>query len=971
MALTVYHGPANAGKTGAVYARLREHCSSGGRAALLLPSTPDVSRAIQELAREVPVGLQVTTLDGFLARAWQSVGDGRRLIRPVQRLAILEEVVRGLPLGPLARSAQTPGFLRTLARLLQEIAGDERAQVDISHRTKGVARDIQAIVEGYERTLERAGLVEERAAHRIVAARVSRAWLPDLVVAHRFTTLTRSQEAFLVAASRVAEVAVTLTYSSSVPATGAAEGLVRRLGSAGELRECAAARPYSPSAELQRVERCLGLASGECEAVPAEGAVVLSEAQGEAAEAARIAREVQDALSRGIAPGSIAVAFREVAGRLRALRSAFEEAGIEAAWDVQVPFGQTGLGRALLLLLAVCGEGGSRADVLDLLRSPYSPLDPDAVDLIDARARRIRARDAAGVKELAVRADARAREFLRRAEALSRSPLGPSVLRQWHRFVAEMLGRAWPGAPVFDLEGLLDAGAQRVFVEALEGLVDAGAPRATRAAAALRESLVTVTPEERGDRVQVMSVTRLRGRRYACVILGGLAAGEFPRAVREDALLAPDVVEGLRSMGLDAEPRLSVADERLLFYQAVTRASERLVLSRQTHDDDGEERAASPFWEELLDLYRDPATGEWYAGEPPRRFLGLDGFALDPDAPTSLRRRLRAAAQGTPPAGELTELCRVRLEHARYRVRTHPTTVGGDVAQELAQRDVFSVSDIELYLQCPFRWYVERILRPGALDADVDPATVGRLAHGVLKRFYDEYVGSTGAARVTEATLDRALAILRGVVAAGMAEAGEVDLVERVSLARAMRGVERLVRADATFLPGMSPTHHEWAFGLEDDAEAEEIGTFRLKGRIDRLDTDGTRLVVTDYKLGRVTASRARAAFEREGLVQLPLYALVASRRLGLEIAGGIYRGIGNGQARGFVRDDVDGTGFTSTDRVPRGEIDELVRSAIAQAEGAVAGMRAGEIPARPRQRPCPEYCTARPFCPGAGGADG
>jgi hypothetical protein len=91
MPLRVLTGTANAGKTGVIHERLRAHVAAGGRALLLLPSPPDVARAMIELAPQCPVGLEVTTLGSHLDACWRVVGDGRQLVTAVQRAIVLEE----------------------------------------------------------------------------------------------------------------------------------------------------------------------------------------------------------------------------------------------------------------------------------------------------------------------------------------------------------------------------------------------------------------------------------------------------------------------------------------------------------------------------------------------------------------------------------------------------------------------------------------------------------------------------------------------------------------------------------------------------------------------------------------------------------------------------------------------------------------------------------------------------------------
>lgn len=963
MALDVFAGAANTGKTGVVYARLRSQFRTGGTAVLLLPTAPDVARDARALAAEVPLGLRIATFDGYLDGLWDAHGDGRRIVERAQRLAVLAETVSTVRLKELADSSQTRGFVSTLARAAERAAeSPPLTELDVS--PNGAGGEVLAILAAYQDALRNRGWIERGEAQRSLASGAGELNLPDLIVAHRFTGFTPAQEGFLVASAGRVEVMATLPYDEAVPATHAGQALMERLRAAGRVHHQESGETYS-SPELVRIERALG--GGPAQPVPAAGAVVITEAAGNAAEAALVVREVQEALEMGLAPNRIAVAFRDPAARLLSLREAFEEAGIEAEWDVRVPFGQTGLGRALLLLLDVYGGAGDRAGFMDLLRSPYSPASGDAIDELDARLRQSRVVDLSAVERACRGLGSEVGAFLRRARAACGASGGDAALASWYDLVTTMLGSARGGAPLLDLDGLLDAAAQAVFMtvvaESTDGTTAPLAP--ARLGTVLRESVVTLGSSDTRDRIQVMGADRLRGRRFECVVLGGLTAHEFPRPMREDPLSERCVIDTLAAAGIDVTPRGTLADERLLFYQVVTRASSRLVLGRRTHDAEGRVLAPSVFLEELLDLYRDPTDGGWLHGEPPRRTLGADGFADEPDAPRTPRRALRAAARcvGEGKPVDSTLAADGRLTHAVHRARSRSGRLGGQIAAELAAREVFAVGEIEVYLQCPFRWYVERTIRPAGLDTEMDAARSGLLAHEMMRRFYEEFLARSGEQRVTPDTLPAALRTLAEVAGECTQRVTAVGLTEKVGVRQVVLGAERLVTADAELLSGMVPAYREWSFGLADDDPPERFDEFALRGRIDRIEVDRTRLVVTDYKLGTVDAGRACAAFEREGLVQLPLYAAVASRRLGLEVAGGLYRSLRSGRARGFIREDCASEQFTKTDVRSQADIAMLIDEALGQARGAVEGIRQGRIAAQPRTRPCPSYCAARAIC--------
>ena len=942
MALHVITGPSGSGKTSEAYARLFDAARAGLSCALLVPAAPDVTRVMGDLAGAVPMGVRADTLDGFLDRLWRSLGDGRQVVTPAERLTLLAESVSHTGFNELGASADTPGFLGVIGQLVTWAAASDR-RASSSGRATGRARELLRCVEGYEQTLARAGLIERNEAHRRVALLLARTEVPELTVLDGFAGFTPAQELFVRACASVADVLVCLTYDEAVPGTLSAAPLVERLADCGSHQHLSARHGSTP-AELDRIRSSFG--AGASDGTLPCGAVVFSEAWGEEAEAARIASEVREEMDRGTRPGSIAVVFREPARHFPALLSALEDAGVPADWDVRLPYLRTGLGRAVALMLSPEVERGRPPTVMDLLRTPYSPASDSLLDRVDARARRSGGADRREMERWCS-AEPGAAAFLREIRRAVSGVAGEEAEERWHRLVTGMLGRAYPDERPGGLRLLMDGAAARGTLDCVRsrGVPRSGASTVADLERALRATTVAVDTLGHPDRVQVTGADRIRCGTFTCVIVGGMSAGEFPRGLRGDALQAPGIRAALERAGIAVQPEGGVEHERLLFYQAITRASQRLVLSRQSHDDEGNPRQPSIFWEELLDLYRDPSTSAWVAGEPVFRRLGPDGLALHPHVANTERRARRQAA-ATRAAGS-----------------GPPETVqlGATARASLASRDVFSASEVETYLQCPYLWYVQRIIRPRDLDARVDVAAEGMFGHEVLQRFYSAFTTETGEPRITADVLDRAREIHAAAVRSALERMRPTSAAETVAVRRMIARTWQVIETDATLLPGLAPLALEWSFGSDDDPE--DLGGFALAGRIDRIDADERRLVVIDYKRTDRSSRWSFVNFADEGLVQLPLYALVASRRLGRSVAGGLYRSIGRDKPRGFVHDALADPALVKNDVVDTAAMKSLIADALERTARAVEGMRAGVIDARTPAGGCPGYCPARRMC--------
>jgi RecB family exonuclease len=192
----------------------------------------------------------------------------------------------------------------------------------------------------------------------------------------------------------------------------------------------------------------------------------------------------------------------------------------------------------------------------------------------------------------------------------------------------------------------------------------------------------------------------------------------------------------------------------------------------------------------------------------------------------------------------------------------------------------WSVSALELYLACPFKFYAQHVLRleEEPEDAEVmDPRQQGQFVHRVFQLFYDRWHGS-GRGSITPDVLDEARALFAKVVEdevgklpegeAGLerthllgssAAAGLGEAVLRMEAERPLRVVERLLehRLD----------------GPVTIVTSDGTRVIPLSGKADRIDLleDGTFRLV-DYKLGW-PPQRSRA-------LQLPIYSLAAEQRL-------------------------------------------------------------------------------------------
>jgi RecB family exonuclease len=192
----------------------------------------------------------------------------------------------------------------------------------------------------------------------------------------------------------------------------------------------------------------------------------------------------------------------------------------------------------------------------------------------------------------------------------------------------------------------------------------------------------------------------------------------------------------------------------------------------------------------------------------------------------------------------------------------------------------WSVSALETYLGCPFKFYAQHVLRLAEEPDDeevMDPRRQGQFVHEVFESFFAEW-GAAGHRGITADNLDLARALFVEVVDRALVRLSEGEAgLERTRLlgSSAAAGLgEAVFRMEAerpvAVVERLLEHKFEGPFTIETDAGPRVI---HLRGKADRVDllADGTFRLI-DYKLGWPP--------DRNRALQLPIYAVLAEQRL-------------------------------------------------------------------------------------------
>ncbi|WUJ71971.1 ATP-dependent helicase [Kribbella soli] len=673
----------------------------------------------------------------------------------------------------------------------------------------------------------------------------------------------------------------------------------------------------------------------------------------------------------GVGWHEMAVLVRSGSRSIPPLRRALAAAGIpvDVAGD-ELPLSREPAVRPMLLALrAVADPGTLTVDVVRALAlSPLGAMDAGQLRRL-ARVLRRRDRDAAGGQRLPRSSDELLREALMNPLLLDEeaSPaearfaaLGERLLKARNIVTAgaapdEVMWSLWSESPwLRRLRGQAHSGGEQARtanrdLDSLCALFDAAGRaeeqvgfKGVSAFLSELESL-DIAADNRFDGtyretgVQLMTAHRSKGLQWRLVVVASVQEGQWPDLRRRGSLLEPDrlgpdgLIDPLSSGAL-------LAEERRLFYVAITRARERLIVTAvQAPEADGDQ--PSRFVAEL-DIPLKLVAGR------PRRPLSLPGLVADLRCvladPSSSPALKRVAAD------RLAQLADAVDDREYQLVPTaDPSRWWGVRERTRSERPIadpslpvpLSGSALTTIVDCPLRWFLTR--RAGGETPSTSALGFGSVLHALA----DAVATGTLPPSVDELNgwLDKVWTQLEF-------ESAWISDRERAEAEQALR---RFVawhqgRPDRTLVG----TEMEFDVLLPD----EEKPAVRVKGRMDRVEKDPEGTVrVVDLKTGRTIPTKP--ALERH--VQLAIYQRAINSRQMKKLGEDAVAG---GAELVQLRHDDNG-GFPKVQHQGPLEADEDGRTWLDEAVDDAESMIRTEQFTAQRNDGC-NRCEARALCP-------
>ena len=669
-------------------------------------------------------------------------------------------------------------------------------------------------------------------------------------------------------------------------------------------------------------------------------------------EVATFARRVKEARRQG-ATGTLdraALVVHQPLPYVYLARSVLRSAGLECQLFDTLPLAAEPYAAALDLVVTFASSGFARVPGIQLLRSPHFHFTPDGEPVV---ARDITALDRA-LTESGYAGDPEALGRLLEVWTAAQGSPRPRLVRAGRLFqrIADELEPLRSPAPVAEHLSVV-----QTFLRAHENLPGAADPLRSRhlrargaifatiaslhdaheqfdrasvefddVAAMLRRWIEgqTFAPRAGTSGVHVLDSASARFGSFDHMHLAGLVDGEWPERPRRNIFYSTSI---LRELGWPAE-RDRIDGARAAF----------------------------------ADLLRSPVVE-----------VAVSAFLLEHDAVVSLSPLVDEIDSSVPRLKRPVPALLV-FDHEALTQETVVTTMLGDHGREWAGLRVaargsaearfrgstgphrpaaYSLSGLERYQDCPFRFFASDVLRldePAEDGAVLSARARGRFIHELLQKFFEAWDAREEGV-ITAGRLSTARAVFAEVAEPLLARLPPAD----ASLERARLFGSPLSVGIVDVILGMEasrpdPVQERWLeYRLEGEFSlgGEAPRRVALRDVADRIDLlDGNRLRVIDYKTG--------SAPERGRALQVPVYALCAQERL--HASGGSAWAVDEALYVSFA-------GRKSMVRMVTEDDQETLAAARERLFGLVDRINAGEFPPRPHDPMMCTYCAYPSVC--------
>ena len=894
MGLLLYKQQTGAFLSNSVQEQLEASLERWGSAQLIVPSPDAVLLVKRQLGaiQELSVGVNVSTFDEWMRDQWKLYGNSDRLLSTTLRKVFFQQVLDGMSADELGSLNAGKGTVELLSKLAPEYL-TELDQIMTSGQLSAGQMSACKVLERYKVLLEEKSYVEVCQCLDYLLQSIPTHG-PALIFS-RVEDLSEARLQFVRKLSQKRDVVFSL-YVPEGPAGYAAEQQLELVGGPG--CDCRVDTGLAPAAKSQELNDLLArvFRATEGNEVTPSGAVTFLSPLGQLAEAESISRHISQCVESG--SKSFVVYTSNPQKVWDALSQKLAAKGIAAHYKRSVRIQDSLAGRAFASLIDAYVTLNERAELeknidyqasehqmgdmswwpprtlTDYLISPISGIGVERAWMLDKSWRGNRTLYATRVLETLSKAAMSSRLCAETIKSLELGRIGSAAQRIIEYLSAETSDEQPESAQSKEtlLQNQESLKVMSKIVSSAQELHEAGlklTPQTLKSFIDLCKDQAVMMPVSNGieSDIQVLIAPVIQAHSFEThmfdtVIFQGMDTLNFGVKASDGALQ-----EFIRHAS--KTPKVSeFARYQRDFYTALTTASTSVAFEKVEQKDVFNAVALS----EVKACYpKDYAKKTGVARGEEEVLVNLLPQAADPE---------RVAELPTIESGEIDPKLKNIVVLPRHLTReTLEQELQGLIEVSREGLPLLSASQIETYLECPYKWFTQRRIKISQVDTDFAPMQMGTFIHRVLELTHAtllaEALGCDVAdvdlavesallqdipgSRITSDNLDHAKQVLDSCFAQvwdeqfnniNRASSNELiphSIQERKQVENIRENLKNLLEFEASHFVGYQPRFFELRFGREENVV--EYAGAQFTGSIDRVDVNahGQALII-DYK---------------------------------------------------------------------------------------------------------------------------
>lgn len=894
MGLLLYKQQTGAFLSNSIQEQLRASRERWGSAQLIVPSSDTVLLVKRQLGaiQELSVGVNVSTFDEWMRDQWKLYGSSDRLLSNTLRKVFFQQVLDGMSADELGTLTTSKGTVELLSKLAPEYL-TELDQIMASGQLSAGQMSACKILERYKMLLEEKSYAEMCQCLDYLLQSIPPQG-PALVFS-RVEDLSETRLQFVRKLSQKREVTFSL-YAPEGPAGYAAEQQLELVGGPG--CDCRVDAEPAPAAKSQELNDLLArvFRAKEGNEVTPSGAVTFLSPLGQHAEAESISRYISQRVESG--SKSFAVYTSNSQKVWDALSQKLAAKGIAAHYKRSVRIQDSLAGRAFASLIDAYVTLSERAELeknidyqasdhqmgdmswwpprtlTDYLISPISGISVERAWMLDKSWRGNRTLYATRVLETLSKAAMSSRLCAETIKSLELGRIGSAAQRIIEYLSAEISDEQSEVVPFeeISLQNQESLKVMNKIVSSAQELHEAGlklTPQTLKSFIELCKDQTVMMPVSNGieSDIQVLiapvnQAHSFEPHSFDAVIFQGMDTLNFGVKASDGAL--QEFVRHASKM-----PKVSeFARYQRDFYTALITASTSVAFEKVEQKDVFNAVALS----EVKACYpKDYAKKTGVACGEEEVLVNLLPQATNPE---------RVAELPTIESGEIDPKLKNIVVLPRHLTReTLEQELQGLIEVSREGLPLLSASQIETYLECPYKWFTQRRIKISQVDTEFAPMQMGTFIHRVLELTHatllaealgcdvadvDSAVESVllqdiAGSRITSDNLDHAKQVLdncfsqvwdeqfNNINRASSNELIPHSIQERKRVENIRENLKDLLEFEASHFIGYQPRFFELRFGREENVV--EYAGAQFTGSIDRVDVNahGQALII-DYK---------------------------------------------------------------------------------------------------------------------------